>query len=172
VRAGVTLPLGSTVPNPFLLGEEGLPHEHIQFGDGTFDPVAGLTLQRTFGTVTVNAWTLDRFPVAENPYGYRAGSTLVFGAGAQSGLGLRTWSFGAGLDLFRQNTELWSGVQYDEGNLGRTDVLVDLSTAWAFTPHWSAVLGLKIPVYTHAVGAQVSYPAILSLGFVLDTAPN
>jgi hypothetical protein len=166
VRGGVTLPLGSTVPDPFQLGLEGLPHEHIQFGDGTFDPVAGLTLQRTFGPVTLNAFTLDRFPVARNHYGYQAGATLLFGAAAQSGLGLRLWNFSSGIDLFQQTTERWSGVQYTEGNLGRTDVLLDLSAAWSFAPSWSAVLGLKIPVYVHAVGAQVTYPAILSLGVV------
>jgi hypothetical protein len=172
LRAGVTLPLGSTVPDPFKLGLEGLPHEHIQFGNGTFDPVAGLTLQKELGPVTVDLWTLDRFPVAENSYGYQAGVTLLFGAGVQSGLGLRDWNFSGGVDLYRQNAEHWSGVEYSEGNLGRTDVLLDLSTSWAFTPHWSAVLGLKIPLYTYAVGAQVSYPAILSFGFVLDTAPE
>ena len=34
-RAGTSLPVGRTEPNPSALGREGLPHEHIRFGTGT-----------------------------------------------------------------------------------------------------------------------------------------
>ena len=40
VRGGVTIPLGRTEENPFELGRRGLPHQHIQFGTGTWDPLA------------------------------------------------------------------------------------------------------------------------------------
>ena len=36
--AGLSLPVGEIVPNPIELGREGLTHEHIQFGSGTFRP--------------------------------------------------------------------------------------------------------------------------------------
>ena len=45
----MTLPLGRTVEDPFALGDMGLPHEHSQFGTGTFGFVAarGLAQSRT-----------------------------------------------------------------------------------------------------------------------------
>ena len=48
-RAGVTVPLGRTEPNPFALGREGLPHQHVQFGTGTWDPMLGLAAGRRLG---------------------------------------------------------------------------------------------------------------------------
>jgi hypothetical protein len=41
-RGGVSVPLGRTEPNPFDLGRRGLPHQHIQFGTGTWDPLVGV----------------------------------------------------------------------------------------------------------------------------------
>ena len=40
------LPLGSTEEDPFARGRAGLPHQHIQFGTGTFYPVLRSTLAR------------------------------------------------------------------------------------------------------------------------------
>src|SRR5262249_32814076 len=57
-RLGTPVPIGSIVPNPFLLGDMGLPHEHTQFGTGTFEPIAGAEAYRTFGSVTVDAYAL------------------------------------------------------------------------------------------------------------------
>src|SRR5262249_11013317 len=46
-RLGATLPVGATVPNPFRLSDQGLPHEHIQFGTGTVDPYGEIELRHT-----------------------------------------------------------------------------------------------------------------------------
>lgn len=48
-RAGVSLPLGDTVANPFDLGRRGLRHQHVQFGTGTWDPLLGLMAGRRLG---------------------------------------------------------------------------------------------------------------------------
>src|SRR5688572_1763914 len=69
-RAGASLPLGRTEPNPFALGREGLPHQHIQFGTGTVDPMLGLGAGRRFGATTLQLGALGRFPVATNGHGY------------------------------------------------------------------------------------------------------
>ena len=39
VRAGITVPLGSTEDNPFTAEAEVSPHQHVQMGAGTFRPV-------------------------------------------------------------------------------------------------------------------------------------
>jgi hypothetical protein len=164
-RGGVTAPIGSTVPDPFRLGDLGLPHEHIQFGTGTIDPVGGLSIQRRIGFFTLTLWTLDRIIIGTNGYGYHGGNRYYFGALAESAFGLEDWTFGLGLDLLRERPETWNGIRYDEGNVGRTDILVDATVSRALSSFFSAVLGLKVPLYTHGEGVQISYPAILSLGF-------
>jgi len=93
VRAGVTLPVGSTVPNPFALGDMGISHEHTQFGTGTFEPIAGVEAYRMFGGVTVDAYALTIQSLYENGYGYKAGDRYALGLGAASDLGTAKWRF-------------------------------------------------------------------------------
>ena len=42
VRLGTTIPTGKTEENPWELGDAGIEHLHIQFGTGTFNPIANL----------------------------------------------------------------------------------------------------------------------------------
>ena len=167
-RAGLTFPLGSTVPNPFALGALGLPHEHIQFGDGTWDPVLGASIERQLGGVTLALWTLDRLVVGTNHYGYRSGDKYLAGVAATSGFGLRRFVFTGGVDLYSETAETWDGQRELEGNLGRTDLLLDLNVAWLFAKGWSANVGLKVPVFSWVVGEQASYPGIVTLGISTD----
>jgi hypothetical protein len=164
VRGGITLPLGSTVPNPFILGEEGIPHEHIQFGDGTVDPLLGVTALRSFGSFSLDAWFLARLPLYANGHGYRAGDQLIFGIGGQTSLGLRNWLFGVGFDGYHAASETWSGLTYSEGNVERTDLLLDLSVGYNLSRATQLTFDVRVPVYTQAVGSVISYPAILALG--------
>ena len=164
LKGGVTLPLGSTVENPFALGREGLPHEHIQFGTGTFDPLFGASLSRSFDQVALAIWTLDRFTLGTNSFAYRSGHKLLAGASASTSFGLASWSFKGGLDVYRETPEHWSGIIETEGNVGRTDLLADLSASWRFSKRFSLNLGAKIPVYSHVQGEQATYPAIIDIG--------
>jgi hypothetical protein len=168
-RAGITLPLGSTVPNPFILGDEGLPHEHIQFGDGTVDPVVGLTAFKTFGAFSLDAWTLDRLPFYANGYGYQAGAQFLVGAGTQTSFGLTNWLFGLSLEGYHAASETWSGLRYPEGNVERTDLLVDLTVGYSVTRSTQITFDVRVPLYTYAAGSVISYPAILTLGVNFGT---
>jgi hypothetical protein len=66
-RGGISIPLGRTEPNPFELGRRGLPHQHIQFGTGTWDPVVGLAAGRRFGQVGFTVNGLAHLVFATNP---------------------------------------------------------------------------------------------------------
>ncbi len=57
-RLGVALPVGRTEEDPFARGDLGLPHEHSQFGAGTFEPLIGIDGARRFGAVRVYAYAL------------------------------------------------------------------------------------------------------------------
>jgi hypothetical protein len=167
-RLGVTAPLGSTVPNPFVLGREGLPHEHIQFGDGTWDPLLGASVERAFDSFSLSLWTLNRLTFGTNLYGYQSGHRLLAGLTAASNFSLRRFTFSGGLDVYRETPEHWGGVIEDEGNLGRTDLILDLSVSWSFAESWLLTLGLKVPVYSYVQGEQATYPGILTLGVSTD----
>ena len=74
---GTTIPVGETVENPLAAGEAGIQHQHIQFGSGTFDPLAEIyyTLPQR-GKLSFSGYLLGRFPSYENSKGFR-GSTEV-----------------------------------------------------------------------------------------------
>jgi hypothetical protein len=163
-RGGVTLPLGRTEPNPFALGDLGLPHEHIQFGTGTWDPVVGLAAGRRWGDTTLTLTGLARLVLAENEHGYRAGNRYY----GETVLSRRAgpWSLSLGMDLLREDAERWDGlVRTEEGNLGRTDLLVAAGVQRSLGGAGSAFVTIKVPVVTHSEGSQVDYPFILSFGF-------
>jgi hypothetical protein len=163
-RAGLTLPVGSTVPNPFELGREGKVHEHIQFGTGTVDPLVGVELRRGVGRFSVAAWMLAKASLYANWNRYQAGSQLLAGANLSSDLWTRRWWFLLGALVYDEQPEHWDGVTETEGNLGRTDVMLDTAVAWRFRGRWSVTLSARIPLFSHAVGAQLNTPAIGEIG--------
>ena len=121
-----SLPLGRTEPNPFALGDQGIRHQHIQFGSGTFDPVAGFDVLRAFGKVQVTGYGLAQTSLYENRHGFRAGTRLL--AGLQGGRRLfGSLTGGLGLDVLHEEPEWWDGRIQQDGNLGRTEVLVGVA---------------------------------------------
>jgi hypothetical protein len=166
-RAGLTLPLGRTEPDPFELGELGLPHQHVQFGTGTVTPLLGLELERAFGPLAVRAHGLAQLSLYDNRYGYRAGTRFTGGIEVGGVLGGALHA-GATAEVFHEQPERWDGAIHQDGNLGRTDVLAGATLAY---PLGGFVLSasVKVPVFQHVVQAgpeagQLSYPAIATLG--------
>jgi hypothetical protein len=165
-KAGVSIPLGSTEENPFALGDMGLPHQHIQFGAGTFAPVAAVSATLPFaGPWRASAYGQAQLFVASNHHGYRPGDRFTLGVGGGRSFGRASAQLG--VDLATERSERWNGEVLQDGNLGRTDLLVAARGAYALG---ATVLGLalKVPVYHHIVTAgdehgQLTYPAILEL---------
>ena len=72
VSLGTSIPVGATEADPFKLGNAGLKHLHIQFGTGTFDPLAALHYDTPLSeTLSLNASVHGQFPVYENGNTYR-----------------------------------------------------------------------------------------------------
>ena len=164
LRAGVTLPVGSTVPNPFELAREGKVHEHIQFGTGTVDPLVGVEIRRGVGRFSIAGWMLAKASLYQNSYHYQAGSQLLAGANASSGLWTRRWWFMFGALVYNEQPEHWDGLTETEGNLGRTDLMLDTAISLRFAGPWSATLSARLPIYSYAIGAQLNTPVIAELG--------
>jgi hypothetical protein len=162
---GLTLPVGRTEPDPFALGDLGLPHQHIQFGTGTWDPIVGAAAGRRFGEVAFTVSALARFILAENSHRYQAGHRYYAEATASRRLA-GAWSGRLGFIAAREQAERWDGrVRTDEGNIGRTDLLLAAGVARAISGIGAVSLTVKVPVLTRSEGAQVDYPIILSLGW-------
>ncbi len=161
LRGGLTLPLGRTEPDPFEAGERGEAHQHFQFGTGTFNPLAGVDLVRSFGRTTVAGYAFAQVIPFENRHGFRAGDRVSAGAAV-----LR--SFGAGrsgsltFDVVHEEAERWHGVVQQDGNLGRTDLLAGAGVEVG-TPAGPLTLAVRTPAWQRVVGGQVSYPAIVTV---------
>ena len=78
-RAGVSFPLGEVGPNPEEREAHGLTHEHVQFGTGTFDPVLGMDLSRSFGSWSLAGFAHAQVPIYRGAQGYQAGSRILGG---------------------------------------------------------------------------------------------
>lgn len=164
-RLGAMLPFGRTLDaDPFELGRLGLPHEHIQFGAGTVRPLLGSALGYDFGTWGLDAFFTGTMSVATSSIGYKPGQRIDAGFRASSAFGLSRARFGVGGEVLHESSETWQGLQQEEGNLGRTDVLAVLTARWLASSHLGLYGALKVPLYVDAVGAQLWYPFYLELG--------
>jgi len=162
-RGGLSLPFGSTVENPFALVRQGLAHQHVQFGTGTFDPLLGLAAGRRLGQWTITTNVDTRIVIHTTSKGYRAGDRFHCNATLTTPR-RGGWSGTIGADVLRENSETWNGTREAEGNLGRTDALVSFGVV---RPLGSGALTLsaQVPFLTRAVGAQIHHPVIVSLGW-------
>jgi hypothetical protein len=165
-RAGVAVPLGRTEEDPFALGAEGKRHQHVQFGNGTFDPVLMLDASRAFGRLQLSAYGQAQVALYESRKGFRAGNRYF--TGLQVGTPLLWRVVGAvGVDVLHEGAERWGGKVQQDGNLGRTELLAGLSLT---RPFGATLLSLvvRVPVYRHIVQGdeppgELSSPGMLSL---------
>jgi thiol-disulfide isomerase/thioredoxin len=158
-RGGLSLPLGRTEEDPFILGDMGLPHEHSQFGTGTVMPVLGLDAALSVGSARVDAFALTIQSLYTNGHGYKAGDRYAGGAGVASDLGTKRWRFRATLEAQHETAEMWHGiVRTDEGNTGRTDLLAGAEVTRRLADTWHVGIALKVPVYEHVSGGQLDIP--------------
>ena len=110
-RIGTTIPFGKTEEDPWKLGNAGLEHLHIQFGTGTFNPMAdlhySLPLYKGLGA---NASVRGKFPFYENSKTYRGSKELTYTAGLNYRFG--DWlSLQVGYLGFYQSYAYWAGEQ-------------------------------------------------------------
>lgn len=126
VRVGVSLPIGKTEPDPFALGDQGLAHQHIQLGNGTFEPALSVEAFRRFDGFGLQAFALWQAAVYDNRWGYRA-PARVQGAVEGSLELVSKLSAGAGLGVYHEGAERWQGVVRQDGSLGRTELTASVS---------------------------------------------
>lgn len=109
LTAGLSLPVGKIEDDPYRLGALGIRHEHIQFGTGTFDPMARVLRAIHVGEgVDLSFGAGATVPLYENRKGYHASPALDFSASARVGLldGLHAT---VGYNALYQGRAYWDG---------------------------------------------------------------
>jgi thiol-disulfide isomerase/thioredoxin len=162
-RAGVSIPLGTVHEDPYRLGEQGLPHEHIQFGTGTWDPVVALDASANLGTYTLGAFAALQAPLYEGPRGYRAGARSTAGIAFSRPFGPVSLRLTG--QVLHERPERWHGrVPSEDGNQGRTDLYVAPGATWNFSGDWMLSADVRVRAFSHVVNAQLEMPVVLELG--------
>lgn len=167
LRTGVQVPLGKTERDPFALGRAGLRHQHLQFGTGTLDPVLELGAQQQFGRWQGRLGGQARLSLYENARGYQAGNRVALFGQLWRSLA-PAWAVGGAVDVVSEFAERWDGRVQQDGNVGRTDVLVGAGAAWIVSPHVLQLL-IKRPVlqafHQQTEHGQLRYPFVIELAW-------
>jgi hypothetical protein len=170
-RAGVGFPLGKTQPDPFARGRAGLAHQHIQFGTGTFHPIFALDAKLALEPVELGAYVQSVMFLYQNSHGYRPGNRYSTGLTADVEV-VKHLRAGVAGDILNEQPERWHGLVQQDGNVGRTDILVGGGASYALDAV-TFLLSLRIPVYQHFIethghhmggDTQLTYPALVTVG--------
>lgn len=128
ISMGLTFPLGETQEDPWILGDAGRKHDHIQLGTGTFDP----TIDTRYFTRFNEAWGMTagataRWPLYENDKTYRGPFDLTADASVRYQLTNR-WNASAGYHLLAQGYAHWDGERDENTGVIAHSIQVGLAT--------------------------------------------
>lgn len=81
-KIGTTVPLGKIEDNPWTLGDMGMEHLHIQFGTGTFNPIADLRYSfPILGGLRADTSVGGKYPFYENKKEFLGSKEITYSAG-------------------------------------------------------------------------------------------
>ena len=81
-KIGTTIPVGKTEEDPWILGDKGLEHLHLQFGTGTFNPIADLHYSLPlYGGLRANANIRGKVPFYENSKTFKGSWEVTYTGG-------------------------------------------------------------------------------------------
>lgn len=129
---GTTLPLGATEADPYRLTAQGLEHQHLQMGSGTFVPMLQLQAfgqgERWGGLGQADL----KLPVYANAKGFRPPLAATLGGGPSLRLSPKVQAFGTAELLFA-GPERWHG----DAHGGSLAVVAGLGGVWRVADSWS-----------------------------------
>ena len=143
LRLGSTIPTGKTEENPWILGDAGIEHLHIQFGTGTFNPTANVQYNLPlYRGMAITASARGTFPFYENSKTYRGSTELTYTAGFR--YHFSDWlSFNGNYLGFYQTSAAWAGER-------------DINTGLRYT---MAALGMSVTALSDIfVSVNVMFP--------------
>lgn len=164
---GVSLPTGITRSDPYLLGDAGQPHVHLQSGTGTLDPLLEFGVYRPLGTrLGLDFSATGRAPLYTNSRGYRgppegSAGLLLLGAPSPN----FAWRLGAVAGI--QGDARWHGRV--DPNSGVLALRGAAGISWTIPSGTALRLDLIHPVYQRLKhGGDAFRPGttlVLGIGF-------
>jgi hypothetical protein len=149
---GVAIPTGATEPDPLVAGDLGLVHNHVQFGNGTFDPILDVYYGRPLNEKwAVSLYGKGRFPLYKNDHGYRGSIEGTF-IPRISFLPNKRLSLSAGLAANYYDYTQWSGRR--DPNSGQFSLNASLSAGYKFNEHLTGSLSVLLPLYTESFSGE------------------
>jgi hypothetical protein len=155
ISAGVALPTGEYESlDPLAAGERGERHLHIQFGNGTVDPLVdcylGLPLSQHWA---FSVYGKGRLPLYENVAGY-LGSVEGVLLPRVTFLATKQLSISVGVAMNYFGYAEWNGVR--DPNSGQYTMNTALSVGYKFNENLTASLSSLLPLYTKAFSGEDS----------------
>jgi len=149
---GTSLPIGKTEYNPIKAGENGEKHLHIQFGTGTFDPLAELYYALSISNKTFfSVFTIGKLPFYENNKNYKGPVEFTGGISINHNLHFNYYRFYRNINLlanissFYQSQALWDNEPDPNSGLlaynGMIGLSVKLRNGLSVSP------GYRYPIY-------------------------
>lgn len=161
LRFGVSAPTGNTEDDPFALGEQGLEHQHVFFGNGTWDAHTALAARRKLGSWSIVSWLRTRVPTGRSSEGFRAGASGTLGSQLVRPLG-GDWSLLFNLQADHQESASWN--DRDARNSGRTDLVLGAGLGRNVADTWSVQVLALVPENLSARGGQIDPQPVLTIG--------
>jgi len=149
---GTSIPSGKTENDPLQASDLGIKHLHIQFGNGTFDPLLEFHYVNTISEKFSFAfYSMNKFPFYENKNNYLG--SLETTTGIALGYHLRNWMVVRGtFTNFTQSQAKWSGVKDPNSGLvsfnGSILMSFRFKNALLFTP------GYRFPIYQRTLSGE------------------
>lgn len=164
---GLTLPIGDTVSDPWVLGDGGHEHLHIQFGNGTFDPIVDLYYALPHNDKWATSFFAKaRLPFYENSKGYRGSTELTFSPRLNFRPTSRL-SLSVGATANYLGRSHWKETGTDP-NSGAFLAYASLSAGYMFGQSVTASINLQLPVYTELFGEEDGLDAAPSIGISIS----
>jgi len=165
VALGSSLPVGRTESDPYAAGDAGEPHEHVQFGSGTFDPLLELYYGAPLATdLRLSLFTVGRFPLYENRKEYRGPTEVSSGFHLSRRLSAQAAVHGGWTSLY-QGYAKWDGER--DVNTGLVAHEVSLGAKVDLGRGTSVSLDLRLPVSQRTLsdsGDAFEQGSVLQLG--------
>ena len=149
---GLAIPTGATEEDPLVAGDLGQIHNHVQFGNGTFDPI----LDFYYGKPLSSHWAFSvygkgRFPLYENDHGFQGGmeGSLI---PRITWLPTKKLSVSAGLAANYYDYTEWSGRR--DPNSGQFTLNAALSAGYKFSERLTGSFSVLLPLYTDSFSEE------------------
>ncbi len=126
---GASLPLGRAEEDPFAFTEQGLTHQHVQLGSGTFVPMVTADAVRMGARWGFLASASARLPLYSNGEGYRP-PTSVSGSLGPAFRPVKPVQLVLTAEAMHETPERWAGEPYG----GRTSAVGALAALYTLSP--------------------------------------